>query len=152
MVTGSAEKAHILRLLCKASFVNQKSFKCLKTEKLWRTNPFIVDDLFVFLHQDSIVLTISLYFWDSLHGRISEDSLDKLSKFSSKYMIHRLSKLIFLIFSCLMGLSLFVSFVFKILLIVSEISFASALCTNSWWSEILLMWITPFRINYNSGV
>ena len=134
MVTGSSENYRILRLLFKNSLVNPKCFKCLNKGKLWSTNPFILDDLFVFLHHDSIVLTISWNFSGSLHGRIIGASLAKFSKFSSKYVTHRLSKLIFSMFSRFMGLSLilmFVSFVLRISPIASGISFALALCANN---------------------
>ena len=155
MVTGSSENYRILRLLFKNSLVNPKCFKCLNKGKLWSTNPFILDDLFVFLHHDSIVLTISLNFSGSLHGRIIGASLAKFSKFSSKYVIHRSSKSIFSTLSRLMGLSLILMFVYFVLRtspIASDISFALALCANSWQSGILSMWITSSGINNSSRV
>ena len=155
MVTGSSENAWILRLFFKTSLVNPKCLKCLKTEKLWSTNPFILDDLFVFSHQSVIVLTISLNTSGSLHGRISGTCSAKFSKFSLKYVMHRLSKSIFSTLSCLMWLSLIlilVSSPFKISPITSEISFALALWANSWKLGTLSMWITSSGINNSSGV
>ena len=139
------ENSSILRLSFIASLVNPKCSKCLRIEKRWRTNPFMLDNLFVFLHQCSIVLTICLNFSGSLVGRTSGASVAKVSKFSSKYLTHCFSKLVSSTLSCSMGLSLILMLVFlltRISWIASEISFAWGLWVNIWYQSILSMWIT----------
>ena len=134
-MTGASENVLISSLSFKTSLANPKCSKCLKTEKLWRTNPFILDDLFVFLHQLSIVLTISLDFSGSLQGRIRGASVAKVSKFPSKYSTHRSSKLVPSMISCLMGLSLTLMlflWVARILQTASEISSAFGLWVYIW--------------------
>ena len=73
-----------------------------------------------------------MHFSGSLHGRISRDFYAKLSKFSSKYVVHRLSKLIFSIFN--VGFFCLQSFIHGV---------RNLFCSNivDKQSEILLTWI-----------
>ena len=93
----------------------------------------MLHSLLVFLHQSYIILTITLNFSGSLHGRISGASLAKTSKFTSKNRIHLSSKLGSNSLST--GLSLILisgCFMVKILSIALEISIPFGLWANIW--------------------
>ena len=79
-------------LLLSLSYKSQM-FKCLKTEKLQNTNPFILNNSLVFLHQYAIALTISLNFLGSMHSITKKNSLANVAKFLWKNVVNRSSKL-----------------------------------------------------------